>query len=96
MTRVFRHYNELIHTARNMMTCLEKPGIIPPDWPPHSPELDSIEIMWSCLKNLVSKRDQKLAYMMESQALLKYLKGIAMDTPGRLQAAIASSGWYTY
>ncbi|CCE33282.1 uncharacterized protein CPUR_07206 [Claviceps purpurea 20.1] len=108
---IVMHDNAPIHTARNVKICLEELGVTPLERPPHSPDLNHIENLWSCLKQQIIKRDSNMAHMKKSQAALDDLGKNATNVwdeldmtlvndlidsvADRLQAVIHSTSWYT-
>lgn len=81
------------------------------EWPPYSPDLNPIENLWALLKAAIYKlrpelidmanNDETKQILVEtaqiawSQIDLNHLQHLSETMPHRVEAIIASDGWYT-
>src|SRR5436189_6232601 len=70
---VFMQDNAPIHTAGKVKEWFENSGIPILEWPPYSPHLNPIEIMWAWLKEWITTNYPDLIKMGDSEADYKRL-----------------------
>lgn len=58
---VFQQDNAPPHVARTTLAWLEERAYILPNWPPHSPDLNPIEVMWALVKPKIDVSGVKTA-----------------------------------
>jgi transposase len=108
---IFMHDNAPTHTAIVLREALEDMQIEVMVWPPHSPDLNPIENLWSLLKAEIYKLRPDLIHMKnndETKQILvetaqiawqnidmRHLEHLSETMPNRVQAIIESEGWYT-
>jgi transposase len=110
-TSIFQQDNALTHTAQIVREFVADLGREIMIWPPCSPDLNPIENLWTLLKQKIYEirpdilympnNDTTLAILIDTakeawqQIDLSILESLSESMPRRVQAIIASNGWYT-
>ncbi len=63
MDRVFMQDNARVHTAKIVMDWLDEKGYSVMTWPPYSPDLNPIEMVWYRIKTYIHKHHPELRRM---------------------------------
>ena len=88
------------HTAAETIQYLQRAGIdVVMDWSPRSPDLNPIELLWSVLQRMVSRRgptnrEELEKYFRESWDAIpqKYVDDLVLGFPDRLQKCMDNDG----
>jgi transposase len=110
-TSIFQQDNASTHTAQIVREFVADLGREIMIWPPCSPDLNPIENLWTLLKQKIYEirpdilympnNDTTLAILIDTakeawqQIDLSILENLSESMPRRVQAIIASNGWYT-
>jgi len=108
---IFMHDNAPVHTAQVVQNALEELSIEVMVWPPHSPDLNPIENLWSLMKQTIYELYPELEHAPNTQSSKQLLIRAAQEAwhmledrvlirlsetmPHRVKAVIAAKGWYT-
>lgn len=108
---IFQHDNTPSHTAIIVCEALDEMQIDVMDWPPHSPDLNPIENLWTLLKQKIYElrpgllhmrnndemKDLLVATAQEAWNILdwKHLEKLSATMPHSVEAIIEAQGWYT-
>lgn len=108
---LFQQDNAGIHTSEHTQEWFETHGIYVIDWPPHSPDLNPIEVVWALLKRELFNRYPSIAngrrrirdWEVFREALIDSWNHIDQDVidslirsmPRRIDAVKKARGWYT-
>ena len=107
---IFQQDNAPIHTSSSSKDWFERHGIEVPYWPPHSPDLQPIELAWKLLKdnlyglypNLMDLKDNEFDFI-EFQRRIQHawetvsqekIDNLIDSIPRRLRACKKARGWY--
>lgn len=108
---IFMHDNAPVYKARIVRQLLQSLGIQTMDWPPYSPDLNSIENLWSILKGEIYRLYPDLQHARDINETLTRLIAAAKEAyanirsdilirlsetiSNRVEAMIKANGWYT-
>lgn len=108
---IYQQDNAPIHRSAATEYWFETHGIWVMEWPPHSPDLNPIEPVWSLLKrelfrrypNLANGRRRNVDWIDFKAALIDSWNHLDQDTidrlivsvPRRIKAVLEARGWYT-
>jgi len=108
---LFMQDNPPIHKAKTVMHWLEQSGVTCLDWPPYSPDLNTIENIWVILKDRINKMHPQLEDMGRTQeacdalarAIVEEWNAIPQEIidraiirmKGRVSDCLHAKGWYT-
>jgi hypothetical protein len=107
----FQQDNARVHIAKASMDWLRLHGIIPINWPAHSPDLNPIEHIWKALKAKLRRIHPEYTTLRKNEAdrklLIKWIQEawdalperliekLTKSTINRLKACRRARGWYT-
>jgi transposase len=107
----FMQDNARIHTARAVRNWLEEHGVAVTDWPPYSPDLNPIEIIWAIMKRWINEHYPDLKDMGATieayEELCRVIKeaweaipqadidSLIKSMDTRVEAVRLAKGWYT-
>ena len=105
------HDNAPVHTAGIVKEVLDELGVDAMVWPPHSPNLNLIEILWASMKGKIYELYPGLEHAPNTEASKRLLVQTAQEAwhaiedrvlislsdsmPNRVHAVIDANGWYT-
>jgi len=96
----YLHDNASTHHEGKVKAWLHNHGVICLDFPPHSPDLNPVENLWSQLKRLVEDKHAKTIDQLQDavhaswhEIQPEYLEHIVHSMPKRLQQVRAAQGW---
>jgi transposase len=108
---LFMQDNASIHTAKVVKDWFENSGIPVLDWPPYSPDLNPIKIVWAWLKewittnypDLITMGTSEAAYQRLYQAMREGWESIPQEKidhliktmDSRVEACRLAKGWHT-
>lgn len=108
---IFMHDNAPVHKAKIIQDLLRQIGVEVMDWRPYSPNLNSMENLWSLLKreiyrlhphllhapNTTNTKQRLIAAAREAWLNLRddILIRLSETMPDRIQAVLKANGWYT-
>jgi len=108
---VFMQDNAPIHTANVIKNWFIDRGIPVMEWPPYSPDLNPIEVVWAWLKDWITTNRPDLASMGTSEAAYQSLysamregwesipqekiDGLIKSMDSRVEACRLAKGWHT-
>ena len=108
---IFQQDNAPVHTAYVVRDWLAEQEFEIMDWPPYSPDLNSIENLWALLKAKIYEMHPEIKDMEDNEETLEYLtiaaqeawsemdtamiENLAVTMPHRVQQVLDNEGWYT-
>lgn len=108
---IFMQDNASVHTAGIIKEWIRNNEVEVLDWPPYSPDLNPIENLWKLLKERIQVKEPRLKTLGNTQEALDLLIATAVTVweefaevmlnhliesmPNRIEAVLASRGWYT-
>lgn len=66
----------------------EEDGVILPEWPPYSPDLNPIENLWAIVKERIHERYPDLGQMPKNMAALERLVDAAIEVWGDIEKEV--------
>lgn len=93
--------NTLVHKGKIAMECFRQQGVLLMDWPPSSPDLNSIEHVWVIIKGRIFCRPQRPSTAAQMRQAVdeewerldqEQIAGIISSMPARIQAVIDANG----
>ena len=103
---VFMHDNSVVHTSRQTQAWLEEhPELICMDWPPRSPDLNPIELVWAFMtQEWEERRDDREQRVLEAHVMEvwqhfrrnpHHCSALVANMQQRLHDVIRAQGDYT-
>ena len=99
---IFQQDNAPAHSAKKTRMFFENALVCLENWPPQSPDLNIIEILWSVLKKAISRRnprnlDELLSFSQEEFAKTpkEYVQKLYDSVPSRITLVLQNNGYAT-